>query len=87
MLYHCQCPNCGQKQEYIPEQVGQTSFCRNCGSAFTPKANTGRVTWKIVVATFAVMGLVGGVAAKLSRKFNKRDREPDVKWTIDFSDD
>jgi hypothetical protein len=62
MLLKCRCPKCGELKEYIPEQVGSQLDCFSCGHRFVLKNNPGRVTWRIVSATLAVLIMLGGLA-------------------------
>jgi len=70
MLLRSLCPNCGTKKEYIAEQVGQSSHCEKCGTAFILKANEGRVAWQIVAATLVVLFIIGGLLVRASWRAN-----------------
>jgi uncharacterized protein (DUF983 family) len=70
MLLRSLCPNCGTKKEYIAEQVGQSSHCEKCGTAFILKANDGRVAWQIVAATLVVLFIIGGLLVRASWRAN-----------------
>ena len=64
MLLRCLCPKCGQKKEYIAEQVGQTSYCEGCGTEFELKANDGRVAWHLIGATLFVVFVIGAILVR-----------------------
>jgi DNA-directed RNA polymerase subunit RPC12/RpoP len=63
MLLKCKCPKCGEKKEYIAEQVGSPLDCFRCGHRFILKNNTARATWRVVTATVAVLAFFGALAA------------------------
>ena len=68
MLLRCKCPGCGDRKEYVAEEVGSTTDCFKCGSRFTLQPNRGRVAWHIIVATLAVLGMVGGITARVYKR-------------------
>lgn len=76
MLMHSACPQCGQKKDYIPEQVGQVGQCQNCSAEFLLKANDGRVAWQLISATCVVVAVIGILVARFAFRFSTHDRTP-----------
>lgn len=76
MLLRSFCPRCGQKKEYIAEQVGKAGYCDNCGTEFLLKANDGRVVWKLASATLVVVAIIGVLVVRMSYRFHAHDRLP-----------
>lgn len=76
MLMRSFCPRCGQKKEYIAEQVGQVGFCENCGAEFVLKANDSRVVGHIIGATCVVVAIIGVLVARATFRFQAHDRLP-----------
>jgi uncharacterized protein (DUF983 family) len=74
MLFSCKCPACGQKKQYIAEQVGTAVNCDRCGHSFPLPGNPGRVIWQIVAATLMVIILAGFYTSRAYFRAHRWDR-------------
>jgi hypothetical protein len=82
MLLRCNCPGCGDLKEYVVEQVGTTADCFRCGQRFTYQHNKGRALWQIVAATFAVLLIIGGIAARVYWRAKRFEARQDMVRTL-----
>ncbi|MFO0808348.1 MAG: hypothetical protein U0746_06970 [Gemmataceae bacterium] len=82
MMLKCPCPKCGQSNDYISEQVGQTAYCNRCGHAFTLRGQPAKVALHIALATLVVVGGVVGVFARAYHRAHRNDRD---RPTITFN--